>query len=358
MKTEVKEVIEIDGSQGEGGGQILRTALALSLITSQAFSLVNIRAKRAKPGLMRQHLACVQAAVAVGGGRDVSHAVDGAGDAVGVGASELHFTPGAVQAGNYEFAVGSAGSCMLVLQTVLWPLLMADAASSLVLRGGTHNPMAPSFSYLECMAPYFAGQGAPMFTMDLQRHGFYPAGGGEVRVQVTPSVDGMPLLRFLERGPLLGAWAECLHAGVPRGVADRELAVLQAGLGWQAEQLRNRGLRANEGPGNALQAVLQFAHVAEVVTAFGAKGVSAEEVGRQVLKGVKAYLAHTAPVGEHLADQLMIPLALAQLQGKSGSYLACVWSEHARTNASVIEQFLPVQFNTSQTEKGVLVEVA
>ena len=141
-------MIELDGSLGEGGGQILRTALALSLITGKAFRIDNIRAKRPKPGLMRQHLACVQAAVAVGGGADKTTAANPAGQAVQIGETSLTFKPGKICAGDYEFAIGSAGSCMLVLQTVLWPLVMADGVSTLTLRGGTHNPMAPSFSFL------------------------------------------------------------------------------------------------------------------------------------------------------------------------------------------------------------------
>ena len=153
-------MIELDGSQGEGGGQILRTALAMSLITGRAFRIDNIRAKRPKPGLMRQHLACVQAAVAVGGGvaetRAVSAAVNAAGQAVQIGETSLVFTPGKICAGDYEFAIGSAGSCMLVLQTVLWPLLMADRASTLVLRGGTHNPIGPVTDvFAACRADFF-----------------------------------------------------------------------------------------------------------------------------------------------------------------------------------------------------------
>jgi RNA 3'-terminal phosphate cyclase (ATP) len=144
---------------------------------------------------------------------------------------------------------------------------------------------------------------------------------------------------------------------VPKNVAERELAVLQRALGWQPEQLRNRGLRSNEGPGNVLQVVLQFEHITEVLTAFGDKGISAETVAQSVVREVQSYLAQNAPVGEHLADQLMIPMALAGLQGQASHYWASTWSEHARTNAQVIERFLPVRFATEPLEGGVRVEL-
>jgi RNA 3'-terminal phosphate cyclase (ATP) len=357
MKTEVKEMIEIDGSQGEGGGQILRTALALSLITGQAFNLINIRAKRPKPGLMRQHLACVQASVAVGRGPEHCQALDAEGNMVQIGASQLRFTPGPVRGGDYEFAIGSAGSCMLVLQTVLWPLALATQTSHLVLRGGTHNPMAPSATFLSRMAPYFSGDGQAVYALELQRHGFYPAGGGDVRVRIAPPPDGLPAIQLMERGALVESWVECLHAGIPKGVAGRELDVLGRALGWTADQLRDRALRSNEGPGNALQVILQFEHITEVLTAFGEKSVSAEAVARTVLRETQAYLAHHAPVGEHLADQLMIPMALAALQGKVGQYWATTMSEHTRTNAKVIEQFLPLRFVMEPLDGGVLVQI-
>ena len=355
MKNEREKTIEIDGSQGEGGGQILRTALALSLITGEAFSLTNIRANRPKPGLMRQHLACVQAAVAVGGGAEHCQAADPGGAAVQIGTRQLHFAPGSVRAGDLEFAVGSAGSCMLVLQTVLWPLVLAGQPSNLVLRGGTHNPMAPSATFLSRMAAYFSGGTPAVYAVDTVRHGFFPAGGGEVRVRIAPPPGGLSAIRLMERGALREAWAECLHAGIPKGVASRELDVLGRALGWTDAQLRDRGLRSHEGPGNALQVILQFEHVAEVLTAFGEKGVSAEEVARQTLQQVQFYLGHRAPVGEHLADQLMIPMALAALQGKAGQFWATRLSEHARTNARVIEQFLPLQFVTEPLDGGWLV---
>jgi RNA 3'-terminal phosphate cyclase (ATP) len=355
-------MIELDGSLGEGGGQILRTALALSLITGKAFRLKNIRAKRPKPGLMRQHLACVHAAVAVGGGADKTLAVNQDGQAVQIGETTLTFTPDKINAGDYEFAIGSAGSCMLVLQTVLWPLLMADQPSQLVLRGGTHNPLAPSLSFLQSAAPYFSGDGQALFTTELRRHGFYPAGGGEVRVKVCPPAKGMVPLQLVQRGHLLQAYAECLHAGVPKGVAERELLVLQNALGWKDAQMHNRALRSNEGPGNALLVTLRYEHITEVFAAYGEKGVSAEQVAKSVVQEVRTYQAHTAPVGPHLADQLMIPLALAAVYGDktlgTGQYFATELTPHAHTNAQVIAQFLAGSFVFQAVDGGFIVGYA
>lgn len=351
-------MIELDGSQGEGGGQILRTALALSLITGQAFRMENIRAKRPKPGLMRQHLACVQAAVAVGSGPEHTLAVNPSGQPVGLGETTLRFTPGAVKPGDFAFAVGSAGSCTLVLQTVLWPLLMAGVPSNLVLQGGTHNPMAPSLSYLQLLAPVFAGGQAALFTIDLRRHGFYPAGGGEAVVQLLPPAAGIAPPVCMQRGELVEITATCLHAGLSRGVAERELAVLKAGLGLADSQLHDRALRSNEGPGNALMVVLRYTHSCEVLTSYGSKGLSAEQVAHEVLRQVRQHQTSEAPVGEYLADQLMLPLALAALQGRLGHYWATGLSEHAKTNATTIEKFLPVRFVlTPQAAGGVVFAV-
>jgi RNA 3'-terminal phosphate cyclase (ATP) len=353
-------MIELDGSKGEGGGQILRTALALSLASGQPFQIKNIRAGRPKPGLLRQHLACVQAAVAVGGAAETAARRPG-GEEARLGDTELQFTPGKARAGSYEFAIGSAGSCMLVLQTVLWPLALAQGDSTLLLRGGTHNPMAPSFSFLKHLAPCFSGSGPALFELELRRHGFYPAGGGEALVRIQPPADGLAAIHLMQRGPLRRAWAECLHAGLPKGVAARELGVLKTAFGWADDQLLDRGLRGNEGPGNALLAMLEYEHLTEVFASYGDKGTSADQVASRLVHQVRGYLVQEAPVGEHLADQLMIPLALAALQGRCGQYFATGLTPHALTNAEVIEKFLPVRFVMkpagSDERKGVVVSV-
>ena len=161
-------MLSIDGSFGEGGGQIIRTSLALSLITGKAFRVYNVRARRKRPGLQRQHLTAVTAAAAIGGAR-----VDGAH----VGSKEFTFVPGAVQPGEYNFSIGTAGSTMLVLQAVLPPLLNADAPSLLLFEGGTHNVHAPPFEFIQKTFLPLVGRMGPTVSVELQRYGFYPPGG-------------------------------------------------------------------------------------------------------------------------------------------------------------------------------------
>ncbi len=329
-----KNMIEIDGSQGEGGGQILRTALSLSMVTGQPVGFSQIRAKRPKPGLMRQHLACVQAAQAV------CHAeVEGAE----LGSTELCFVPGTVRAGDYRFAISTAGSCMLVLQTVLPALMLATEPSTLQLSGGTHNPMAPSWHFIErAFAPLLQRMGVSL-QGELLRHGFYPAGGGEVALRIEPAADGLRPFDLLARGDLQAAHAECLVPGLARGIAERELATLGSKLGWGEAQLSIIPTRQNEGPGNALMATLRHAHVTEVFTAFGEKERPSEKVASLLARDVAAYLASTAPVGPYLADQLALPMALAvHASGQPAAYVVSEMSEHTWTNLDVIQRFLPV----------------
>jgi len=336
MNEKEMNVIELDGSTGEGGGQILRTALALSMCTGKAVAIQRIRAKRVKPGLMRQHLTCVQAAAAV-----CSAKVDGAE----LGSQTLVFEPGEVRADDYTFNVGTAGSCTLVLQTVLPALMLCAQPSRILLSGGTHNPMAPPYHFLErSFAPLLRRLGVGI-ELELRRLGFYPAGGGHISATIRPAVNGMMPFDLTDRGPVREAYAECLAPALPHAVAVRELAALQRSLGWTGEQLRTPAVRQNEGPGNALMATLAYEHVSEVVTAFGEKGVSAEQVARAVAGEVMAFQASDGALGPHLADQWMLPLALAvAAQGGTASFTCSEMTEHATTNIGVIEKFLAVQF--------------
>ena len=184
--------VHVDGSQGEGGGQIVRSSLALALVTGRSLVVDNIRARRRKPGLMPQHLAAVHAAKRVCSG-DIQGAE--------IGSACLRFEPHHVRGGDYSFDVGTAGSTTLVLQTVLPALLIADAPSTVVIEGGTHNPWAPPFDFLQqAFLPLVCRMG-PRVTMTLSRHGFYPAGGGQliVKIEPCPRLAGFDLL---ERGAL------------------------------------------------------------------------------------------------------------------------------------------------------------
>ena len=342
----VKSTVELDGSQGEGGGQILRTGLALSMVTGRPLAIDNIRAGRPKPGLMRQHLACVHAAAEVSGAE-----VEGAA----LGAQSLRFAPGPVRAGDYRFMVASAGSCLLVLQTVLPALLLAGQSSRVQLGGGTHNPMAPPFHFLErAYAPLVGRMGAGL-DLTLRRCGFYPAGGGEVEAVVTPAPDRLRPFDLLVRGAPRAAFAECLAPGLARGIARRELDTLGQAMGWSDDQLRGGEQRQNEGPGNALIATLAYDHVTEVFCTLGERGVSAEEIARRLVRELRAYQGSEAAVGPHLADQLALLLALAVWQqGEAGvpvaaSFTCSEVTAHTRTNCEVIERFLPVRFDITDS---------
>jgi RNA 3'-terminal phosphate cyclase (ATP) len=332
-----KAMIELDGSAGEGGGQILRTALTLSMITGQPFRIDNIRARRPRPGLMRQHLVAVQAAGEVCGAAITSAAI---------GSKTLEFVPGKIRGGDYQFAIGSAGSCTLVLQTVVPALLYADAPSTVQLQGGTHNPMAPPAQFLQrAYGRVLAAMGATV-DFDLRRFGFYPAGGGVLVATVEPCPQ-LRQIALAERGERRAAFAESFIAGIPAGVAKRELECIGSAMGWAESQLLIRGLPGEQGPGNALLITLEHEHVTQVFAAFGEKNVSAENVAKTALHEARRYIASGAAVDEYLGDQLMLPMALAG----GGRFTMDRVSQHARTNAEVIERFLPVRvsFETGET---------
>jgi RNA 3'-terminal phosphate cyclase (ATP) len=337
------DTIELDGATGEGGGQILRTGLALSMCTGRPLRITRIRAHRPKPGLMRQHLACVLAAQAV---------CDAQMKGAELGSTTLDFVPGPVRAGEHRFAVGTAGSCTLVLQTVLPPLMRAAAPSRLTLSGGTHNPMAPPFHFIQrCFAPLLRRLGVGL-DLSLRQHGFYPAGGGEFEAVVSPAERLRPF-DLPHRGALRREWAEALAPALPRSVAERELAALGEALGWSAEQLLTPPVRQNEGPGNALMATLEYEQVSELVTSFGEKGVSSEAVAKRLVDELRAYRASDGALGPHLADQWLLPLALAVSDSRQPA--ACTCSEltlHARTNLEVIERFLPVRGQAEVAGRG------
>ncbi len=323
-------MIVVDGSKGEGGGQILRSALALSLLTGQPFRVQNVRAGRQKPGLLRQHLAAVRGAAAI---------ADAVVQGAELGSRELVFTPGTVKGGTYTFSVGSAGSATLVFQTVLLPLLLrGGVASSLTFEGGTHNPMAPPFDFVaRAFLPLLRKMGADV-QVDLTAHGFYPAGGGSFTASLAPA-PSLAGLSLLARGAHLGNTATSVLSRVPMAVALKELDTLTASLGWDRSAGQPQVVERSPGAGNVLFATVESEHVTEIFTAFGERGVPAHEVARQVANQVRAYLATDAPVGEHLADQLIMPLAL----GEGGVFRTVTPTQHTRTQIDIVEMFTGVR---------------
>ncbi|MEO0322081.1 MAG: RNA 3'-terminal phosphate cyclase [Myxococcota bacterium] len=318
--------IRIDGRSGEGGGQVLRTSLALSALTGRPLAIDHVRGGRAKAGLLRQHLTAVNAAAEICGAE-----VRGAE----LRSTTLRFRPGPIRAGRYAFAVGSAGSACLVAQTVLPMLLFADGPSELRIEGGTHNPRAPTFHDLEqVFLPLLARAGVPGLATWIDGYGFYPAGGGCLQLTVSPWEAPVPLV--LEQAgaePSLRAWA--LVAGeVPKHVAARELRALRDALPLTKADCAPRSV-PSPGPGNVLQVLLDGASP-ELFTSFGSKGVRAEVVASRLAAEVRAHLGRGVPVGEYLADQLLLPLAL----GAGGRFVTGRPSLHFTTNVEVIERFL------------------
>lgn len=337
-------MIRIDGSLGEGGGQVLRTSLSLSMITGEALRIENIRAKRKKPGLMRQHLTAVRAAAEISRAR-----VDG--DVAG--STELEFKPGSIRHGDYHFTIGTAGSATLVLQTILSALLVTEGSSTIVIEGGTHNPLAPPFDFLDqAFLPLLRRMGAEA-AVRLHRHGFFPAGGGKLGVEVSGSKLAPIDLTGAKKASSIQA--KVIYACLGRSIAVREASVLRSRLGLGDEAV-HIGEFPSAGPGNAVMVdvaseIAGAGTVREVFTAFGEKGVGAEKVAELAAGQALEYRESPAAVGRNLADQLLLPMALAG----GGAFTALSPSLHCETNMAVIRAFLPGSFDVRESVPGSFV---
>jgi RNA 3'-terminal phosphate cyclase (ATP) len=249
------------------------------------------------------------------------------------GSQELTFRPQSLRGGHYTFAIGTAGSTTLVLQTILVPLLIAPESSVIELEGGTHNSAAPSFDFLtRSFLPLIARMGATV-DVKLERPGFYPAGGGRIVVTIEP-VAQLARLELLERGAIVSRSARAVVANLPHDIARREIAVVAEKTGWLEETLQAHTIRGSIGPGNALMIEVVCENVTEVVTGFGQRGVRAEDVASRAVEEMQRYLGSTGAVGEHLADQLLLPMVLG-----GGAFTTLEPTPHTRTNAEVIRRF-------------------
>lgn len=336
-------MLVIDGSRGEGGGQILRTSLSLAMVLGRPFHIERIRAGRQRPGLMRQHLAAVEAARAISSAR-----VEGAA----LGSRELTFEPGPVAPGSYRFAVGTAGSACLVFQTVAPALLTAAGPSHLVLEGGTHNPKAPPFDFLaRVFLPLIARMG-PEVGAAIERYGFYPAGGGRVVVDIAP-VPALSPIELVAPLAVESRRARALLSRLPQHIGERELAVVRAELGWSEAECEIEEV-GSPGPGNALHLEVAGGGAAELSTGFGERGVPAESVALGAVAELRALLTAGVPVGGHLADQLLLPMALAG----GGAFLTLPLTPHATTAIDVIAAFGAARFAVHPAAAGNVVVTA
>jgi RNA 3'-terminal phosphate cyclase (ATP) len=338
-------MIELDGSSGEGGGQILRSSLALSLLTGKPFHLADIRARRDKPGLRPQHLMSVRAAAAVG--RATVH-----GDSLG--SRDLVFKPGAVQSGNYEVPIGTAGATGLVLHTLYLPLALAGGGPSrLTFVGGTHVPHSPCFHFLDMTWRRYLEIMGLNVTLDMRRPGFYPRGGGIVDALIEP-VQGLRGLRLTERGPLKRATGFSAVAGLPESIAQRQADQAMSRLAPTKLRTFIPIQHWDDGPGTVLAIILETTPVPTFFFGLGGRGKRAERVADEAADQALAYLdAGRGVVDPHSADQIALPLALTE---GASEYSVSAVTEHLLTNVAVIKRFIdrPIDCEGALGEPGLV----
>jgi RNA 3'-terminal phosphate cyclase (ATP) len=286
---------------------------------------------------MRQHLTAVNAAAEIG-----LATIEGNR----IGSQAFTFDPETIKPGNFQFAIGSAGSCTLVFQTILPALIIAGGPSEIILEGGTHNPFAPPFEFLEKAFLPVINRIGPRVDAVLEKPGFYPAGGGRFKVSINPA--GLNGFDLLERGNIIHKTARASVANLPVNIANRELKVIHEELKWGRELLKAVEVENSQGPGNILIVEVESENITEVFTGFGEKGVSAEKVAKRAIKSVQEYLALNVPVGRYLADQLLIPMALAG----GGKFRTLSPTQHTITNVEIIKKFLDIEIAMNEYDQN------
>ena len=331
--------ITIDGSLGEGGGQIVRTSLALSCTTGRPLRMIHVRAGRPKPGLGHQHLTSIRAAQQICSAR-----VSGAN----LGSKEFTFQPGAVQAGSYEFDVGTAGSTTLVLHTVALPLALATGETNVTITGGTHNPLAPCYEYVESVwAPLCEWLNLHV-SVSIARAGFYPVGGGRITAQIRGigSPASLTPYSFTERGEVLTMDGFSAVARLPRSIAERQARQAAERLGASGTAHDPIALRTFDAgsPGTVLFLHCRSANSTAGFFGLGARGKPAERVADEAVDQLLDYLSRDGALDPHAADQLVLPLALAP----GGSCITTTRvTDHLVTHIEVLRQFLERRIDLS-----------
>jgi RNA 3'-terminal phosphate cyclase (ATP) len=324
-------LIPIDGSQGEGGGQVLRAALTLSAVTGQGFEIVKIRARRLRPGLRPQHVAAVRAVALACGART---------GGLFEGSPDLRFEPGPLAAGEFRFEIGTAGATSLVAQTVLPALATAGAASRVEVQGGTHVPKSPAFPYLARHWAAVVERLGLRTGHELVRAGFYPRGGGELRSRVSPWSRPGAALVLETRGRLLAVRGQSVSARLKGDVAQRQREAALARL-WEARRIEAEievGEMPAESPGSFLYLEAEFEAGRAAFGWLGEKGVRAEALGDRAGRLLLQFLEdeEASAVDAHLADQLVVPLCLS---GGGGRITTREVTAHLETVAQVATAF-------------------
>lgn len=337
------DLLLIDGSRGEGGGQILRTTLSLAVLLRQPVEIRDIRVNRAKPGLRPQHLAAVRALAQIGDAQ-VS------GDAIG--STALRFAPRGIRGGEHRFSIGTAGSVTLLSAAILPPLLFASTPSTVVIEGGTHVPLSPVFHYMnEILLPFLRGMGADI-SATLDRWGWYPRGGGACTLRITPC-HGLRALQIPARGELRGLDLVLGLAGLPLHIVEREENRVRTHLREYDRMIRRRfDPAASPGQGNVLFLVGSYRHSRAGFSALGRKGKPAEQVADELCRQWLEFEAGSGSIDRYLADQIVLYLALAS----GDSYLVTERvTRHLTTNIGIIEHFLPVRFRLDEEDGSIAV---
>lgn len=326
-------MVDIDGAMGEGGGQILRSCLSLSLVTGQAFRITNIRLGRKKPGLRAQHLASVDIAAKIG-----QADIEGAE----LNSTSLLFSPKTIKPGNYGCQIGTAGSTSLVLQTIYLPLSFCRKASYLTISGGTHAPMAPSFDFLDLHWTFYLNMLGLHVSLELEQAGFYPQGGGIIHAAINPAKSIAPLF-LLERGPLQQIRGFSAVANLDRQIAERqrEQAIHRLGQRYPLNEIRLAQLPSKY-KGTTICLICEFEYSQCCYFSLGAPGKPAEKVADEVCDQIELLLSSQATLDEFISDQLLLPLSLAQSRS---SYSTAKVTNHLLTNVKVIQSFLPIRIN-------------
>ncbi len=327
-------MIEIDASFGEGGGQILRSALALSVITGKPMRLTHVRAMRPQPGLKPQHLKAVEAAAQISAAR-----VEGAS----LGSQTLIFEPQTLKAGEYAFDIGTAGSVSLLFQTLYLPLSFADAPSRLKLTGGTHVPWSPCYHYLAWQWLPYLNQAGYDVKCNLERAGFYPPGGGVMHARISPARE-LSALRLTERGRLLRIRGLSAVGRLDRRIAERQCNQAKARLADLAVPLEIEVAEIpSASPGTFIVLQAEFEHGRCCAFALGERHKLAEKVADEAVDELRADIDSGGAIDAWLADQLLLPLAFAPAPSElSVSRI----SRHLLTNAALLACFLPLRVET------------